>query len=168
MPPRPGIRTRALVRATAVAVLATVAATAQAAPGDVALEFGAPVKGTVVDKDGQGTGFTSVIPAAAGDAHLPEEIDLRPREGTLTLTAQPGTSTEANTLLNALAVPIDTSGPRVVSARISGGTLDNLREPSQQAGVFFGPTQDDYVKLVALAAPEGPIIQLYREVETSR
>lgn len=164
-PPR--IRARSLAPAAAAVLILTLTATAQAAQGDVALEFGAAVKGTVPDKDDQGTGFTSVISGPAGGAHLPEAIDLRPRDGTLTLIAQPGTSTESNTLVNALAVPVDTSAPRVISARISDGTLDNLREPSQQAGVFFGPTQDDYVKLVALAGPEGPIIQLYREVSTS-
>jgi len=64
--------------------------------------------GTLLDRVGQGTGFTSVQPNTAGDQYDQQRINLEPTAGTLVLTATQGTNTTFNTLKNALQVPITT------------------------------------------------------------
>lgn len=51
------------------------------------LSFSAPVSTTILDKDGQGTGFTSVQPNAAGNQYDADRIDLDTALGSLKMTA---------------------------------------------------------------------------------
>jgi hypothetical protein len=146
-----------------LAVLLVGASAAAGAPATVDLDFDATVPGTVVDGDGQGTGFDAVVPNAAGNAYQPDHLDLRPAEGLLEITAMAGSNTSANTLRNHLDVTIDATGTTVVGARILG-PLTPLSAAVQQGGVIFGPSQDDYVKLVASATNSTRIIQFYREI----
>ena len=62
------------------------------------LNFSSALPGTVLDKDGQGTGFTSVQPNTTGDQYDATRINLDPTAGTLVLTGTQGTNTTVNTL----------------------------------------------------------------------
>lgn len=126
------------------------------------LEFSSPVSGTILDKDGEGTGFTTVQGNKAGNQKVPSLIDLN--NGRLTLTATKGSSVGGiNTLKNALQVGLDATQTFTVSTRLKG-PLTNLTAASQQAGIFFGPNDDNYVKLVVGKASNGLRIQLFREL----
>lgn len=126
------------------------------------LEFSSPVSGTILDKDGEGTGFTTVQGNKAGNQKVPSLIDLN--NGRLTLTATKGSSVGGiNTLKNALQVGLDATETFTVSTRLKG-PLTNLTTASQQAGIFFGPNDDNYVKLVVGKASNGLRIQLFREL----
>lgn len=126
------------------------------------LEFSSPVSGTILDKDGEGTGFTTVQGNKAGNQKVPSLIDLN--NGRVTLTATKGSSVGGiNTLKNALQVGLDPSETFTVSTRLKG-PLTNLTTASQQAGIFFGPDQNNYVKLVVGKASNGLRIQLFREL----
>jgi hypothetical protein len=110
--------------------------------------------GGLKDADGQGTGFTMVQPNTAGDQYQPADLDVT--GGALTLTAQKGIQFKSattggsgafNALKNGLGVGLD--GTRKVRLET---TLVNppafADSSSQQAGLWFGPDQDNYVKLV--------------------
>lgn len=126
------------------------------------LEFSSPVPGTILDKDGQGTGFTTVQGNKAGNQKVPSLIDLK--AGSLALTATKGTSVGGiNTLKNALQVGLNSNQTFTVSTRVKDPLLDLTT--ASQAGIFFGPDDDNYVKLVAAkSGNNGLRIQLFREV----
>jgi hypothetical protein len=84
------------------------------------LSFSSALPGTVLDKDGLGTGFISVQPNTDGNQYDAKRINLEPTAGTLVLTATQGTNTTANTLKNALQVPINATEPFTTSARLRG------------------------------------------------
>ena len=132
------------------------------------LDFDAAVPGTVLDKDGQGTGFAGVQANKLGDAHQPSLIDLDTASGTLRLTTRGTASTGGNskldnTLVNLLETDFDATKPFEVTTRITGGLRD-ITDGFEQAGLAFGPGQDDYAKLVAIFAPgEGLRIQFADE-----
>jgi fibronectin type 3 domain-containing protein/regulation of enolase protein 1 (concanavalin A-like superfamily) len=119
------------------------------------LEFDAPVDG-LHDKDGQDVGLTRVQVNENGLAasYLPANFDLRTDLGVLRVTST-GTSTAGsnfnndNTLTNALETQFDatTAGWQVTTRLV--GPLGFLDRASEQGGVYFGPDQDNYVKLVA-------------------
>ena len=105
-----------------------------------------------------GTGFTMVQPrSAAGDPYLPENLHVA--NGELRITTTPGlqyrvpgqTTGSVNSLDNGLGVGID---PGTHALRIQ---TTIIAPPSgsgkgQQAGIWFGPDEDNYVKLVILSA----------------
>lgn len=119
------------------------------------LEFDVPVEG-LHDKDGQDIGLTRVQVNKNGDAasYLPANLDLRMDLGVLQVTTT-GTSLAGsnynndNTLTNAVETQFDatTAGWQVTTRLI--GPLGFLDRASEQGGVFFGPDQDNYLKLVA-------------------
>ena len=120
------------------------------------------------DKDGQHIGFTRVQVNRNGrDAsYVPSKLDLT--GGVLKVTTT-GTATSGsnfngdNTLTNAVETTFDaTTGAFQIKATLVG-PLSYINEPSEQAGISFGPGQDDYVKLVAIATPQGPHIQFVDE-----
>jgi hypothetical protein len=127
---------------------ATPELTAAAAPGSAAtnLDFTGPVAGTVADKDGQGTGFTSVQPNSAGTQYKASLIDLT--GGTLRITSTAGKSSgNTNTQDNALQVHVDASRSDIsVEGRILGPMTD-LTAGFQQKAVWFGPVQNNYLKI---------------------
>lgn len=118
------------------------------------LEFNADAGG-VLDGDGQGTGFPSIQPNTAGSQYQQSLIDLDTTAGVLRITTN-GTSTSGgnsrndNTLVNALEVDFDGTGQSFeVRTKIVGG-LSAISEGYEQGGIFFGPDQDNWIKLVAL------------------
>ncbi|MCW2620876.1 MAG: domain containing protein, partial [Frankiales bacterium] len=130
------------------------------------LDFGAAVPGSVLDADGQGTGFASVQANRLGDQYQPARLDVT--GGTLRVQAY-GTSTlgsntgKDNTLVNGLQLPFNASlEPFTVSGRIVG-PLDAYTSTGRAAGVQFGPGQDDYVKLQIVSQSNVPRLQLMRE-----
>lgn len=131
----------------------------------VELEFSSVVGGTVTDKDGEGTGFTSVQPNAAGDQYQPARINLNPGGGVLNLTATQGSITSSNSLKNGLQLPVDATRPFVVRARLKG-PLTNLTRAYQQGGIYFGSNQNNFVKFVIINSSSGTGglgLQFYQE-----
>lgn len=163
---------------TVIASLAVACAPAFAAPTSVDLEFGS-TGGTVLDKDGEATGFTGVIAAQGGGEHDPTRIDLQPAQNQLKLTATQGTNARQtlndgtvvnpNSAKNLLSVDFDATGAssttRTIGARLEAPF--DIRRASTQAGIFFGPSQDDYIKLVLNWRNGDPAIQLGREISSS-
>ena len=129
------------------------------------LDFSSPLPGTVLDKDNEGTGFISVQPNKTGNQYEPSRINLAITDGTLILTGTQGTSADANTLRNALQVPINSTQPFTISTRLIG-PFTNLKTAYQQGGIFLGSSQDDYVKLVIVNTGNGTDglgLQFYQE-----
>lgn len=130
------------------------------------LDFSSAISGTVEDKDLEGTGFTTVQSNNNGDQYNPSRINLDTTAGTLALTATQGSSAGlTNTLKNALQVGIDATQIFTVSTRLKGSPT-NLTTSFQQGGLFFGPNQNNYAKLVVVNSGSGTSglkIQLYKE-----
>ncbi len=132
-----------------------------------ALDFGSD-RGELVDKDGQGTGFTLAQPNKNGDQYQPALIDLDTTAGVLKLTTT-GSGTNGsnsgsdNTQVNALETSFDgTTAGFAINARLKG-PLTNLSANYQQGGIFFGPDQDNFVKLVAIHTDSGQVLQFKDE-----
>src|SRR3954466_6718517 len=113
------------------------------------LDFGSD-RGEVLDKDGQGTGFTRVQTNKLGTEYQPALIDLDTAGGVLKLTttgtSAAGSNTNGdNTLVNALETQFNatTSGFKITT-RLSG-PLSYIDTPSEQAGIMFGPNQDNFI-----------------------
>jgi len=129
------------------------------------LDFSFTLPDTVLDKDGQGTGFTSVEPNSSGDHYQPSNIDIDTAAKTLTLTATKGSSAWANnSLKNALQRGIDDTKPFTISTRLKGSP-NKFTSAFQQGGIFFGSDQDNYVKLVLInsGGSNGLRLQFFKE-----
>jgi hypothetical protein len=126
-------------------------------------------RGEIIDKDGQGTGFTRLQSNKNGDQYQANLIDLDTTAGTLTLTTQGSgsNSTTDNNLYNALETQFDgsTSGFTITS-RIKG-PLTALNATYNQGGVYFGPDQDNFVKLVAVYGNTGAVLQFKDELNAA-
>ncbi|HRK32662.1 MAG TPA: hypothetical protein PLD59_16480, partial [Tepidisphaeraceae bacterium] len=127
----------------------------------------------LVDKDGQGTGFTRVqLNSNAANSYLPGLIDLDTTAGVLKLTTTGnatagGNSGSDNSLVNALETQFDgTTSGFVIQSRLKG-PLSYLNDPYEQGGIYFGPDQDNYVKLVAIRQPSGNFLQFRDEQSTA-
>ena len=123
-----------------------------------ALDF-ASDQGGVVDRDGVGTGFTYVDPPTNGAGYIPENLFVDTAAGLLRAETTAGLSLQdVNSGDNALAVGID--APSQVT-RIEA-TLDNplWTGGNEQAGLWFGNDEDNYIKLVVVSTNTGPRIQL--------
>ena len=131
------------------------------------LDFGSD-RGELVDRDGQGTGFTRTQSNNFGNSYQPQLIDLDIAAGVLKLTttgnsASGGNSGTDNSLVNALETQFDgNSSGFIIQARLKG-PLSNLNDPFEQAGIYFGPDQDNYVKLVAIRTANGNFLQFRDE-----
>jgi glucose/arabinose dehydrogenase/N-acetylneuraminic acid mutarotase len=107
--------------------------------------------GKVADRDGVGTGFTYVDPPTNGTGYIPDNLFADNPAGLLRVTTTAGLNLQdVNSLDNALAVGIDApSQVTRVEATVDdppAGTGQN-----QQAGVWFGNDEDNFVKLVAVS-----------------
>ncbi|HEX8342898.1 MAG TPA: Ig-like domain-containing protein, partial [Tepidisphaeraceae bacterium] len=130
------------------------------------LDFATDVADSVVDKDGQGTGLTRVqnnVNVSDYDASL---IDLDTTAGVLKITAA-GTASNSgpdNALQNLLETQFDgtTSGFSITTRLITPRTY--LTAPYQQAGLSFGPDQDNFIKVVALRHDAGTFLQFKDEL----
>jgi fibronectin type 3 domain-containing protein len=131
------------------------------------LDFGSD-RGELVDKDGQGTGFTRVQANKLGNEYQPALIDLDTAAGVLKITTT-GNSTAGsnslsdNTQVNALETQFDgTSSGFMITARLKG-PLTFINDNYEQGGIYFGPDQDNFVKLVALKGNNGQVLQFKDE-----
>jgi len=126
------------------------------------LEFNGPAGG-VADRDGQGTGFTSVMAASQGTAYLQDRIDLDPGAGVLRIRSTRGTASgRNNNQANALQVAFDgTRGRSRVSARFVGPFT--MSQPTQHQGIYVGPGEDGFMKLEVEFRNGTCNIVLYRE-----
>jgi hypothetical protein len=128
--------------------------------------FSAASPGTLVDRNGAGTGFSRVVGAPSG--HVPADLLLS--GGTLSITARAGTNDgAANNQANMLANVIDAM--EVDNERITTRLNGPVCLPSDgrtEAGIFFGPDQDHVYKLVVANAGAATEIQVIREELGSR
>jgi hypothetical protein len=117
-------------------------------PGTAAttLTFDAARPGTIADKDGQGTGFTSVQTNKNGTQYKASRIDLA--SGRLRITSTAGKNTGAENLQdNALQLLFDGSqSDYSVQGRLIG-PMSDLTKGFQQKAVYAGPDQDNYLKI---------------------
>ncbi len=118
------------------------------------LDFSSPQTG-YEDTANAGTGFTRVQANSTGNAYQPSLISLDTSSGVLRLTtsgsARQGTNLDAaNSLVNGLGVAFDASSTAFAVTTTLVGPLTYLSAVQEQAGIMFGPDQDNYVKLVAV------------------
>jgi cysteine-rich repeat protein len=119
--------------------------------------MGAP--GTVADRSGLGTGLTMILPKPTGASYLPAKVvvDAVAQELRLTTTSgiQHGT---ANNLDDGLGVGLNLPNEDL---RIQTALLDPPAGSGafEQAGLWFGISQHDYVKLVLVSTPSGAVVQ---------
>ena len=122
------------------------------------LDFGSDA-GKVADANLVGTGFTMIDPATKGDGYLPSNVMVDTQAGTLNLTTTSGISSgSTNSQDNALGVGIDAPD------QISVLTTTLLNPPAgtgkyEQAGLWFGLDEDNYVKLIVRSTAQGTDIQ---------
>ena len=122
--------------------------------------------GGLGDKNGLGTGFTMVQPSSNGGAYLPNNLS----RGSLIITTTNGiqyktatTTTNGNTLDNGLGVGFDATKPIRIETTIANPPAGNNK--AEQGGIWFGPDEDNYVKLVVASAGSGNNkVQLLREI----
>jgi hypothetical protein len=138
-------------------------------PLPYALDFESSAGG-VTDKNGLGTGFTWVMPNKTNTQYAPALIDMvggRLRVTTAGTSLAGGPWENDNTLVNGLQTQFNGStGSFNVTTRLVG-PLGYLDRPSEQGGLLFGPDQDNYVKLVAVAQPNGTFLQFIDEQRPS-
>jgi len=117
--------------------------------------------GTVLDKDGQGTGFTYVQPNTTGNQYDATRINLEPTAGTLVLTGTLGPIRpliHLRTRYNFRLMPL--SPLRAVPG--SKVRLPISLLPISRGGTL-GSSQDNYVKLVIVKSGSGLGLQFYQE-----
>jgi hypothetical protein len=120
------------------------------------------------DKDGEHVGLTRVQVNKNGRAASYVEANLDQVGGALKITTTGNLSAGSNyngdnTLTNGVETMFDaTTGAFQITARLIG-PISYIAEPSEQAGISFGPDQDNYVKVVAVGRPEGTRLQFTDE-----
>ncbi len=132
------------------------------------LDFDASRPSSVLDQDNQGTGFTRVQHNQNGTQYDPSRIDLDTNTGVLRLTSI-GSSTHGgnggtdNSLVNGLETQFNgqQSGFTIETRLV--GPLDFLSDTFEQAGLMFGPDQDNFLKLVAIRGVDGQRIEFSDE-----
>lgn len=124
-------------------------------------------QGKLLDRYGQGTGFTYIWPTSLGSGYLPQNLLMEPATpgGRLAITTTRGLmQTTVNTLDNGLGVGI--AAPNQVS-RLSTTLAAPLPAASgnfEQAGLWFGIDEDNYIKLDVISRPGGYQIESLMEV----
>ena len=110
------------------------------------LDFNSPRPGTILDKDNEGTGFNSVQANTAGTQYKKSLIDLTGGRLRLTSTAgkNSGTSNDQN---NALQVNFDASRSNFTEQTRIVNPASGLTAGFQQKSMYFGPDQDNYLKI---------------------
>ena len=137
------------------------------------LDFDAPGSGSVYDRNGRATGFDGVQVNKDGTQYRPDLIDMDANAGVLNLTSAGSSSAGSNagsdnTQVNALESTFDsTTNGFAITTRLIG-PLSNINANYQQAGLYFGPDQDNFIKLVAvnLSSSNGQYLQFKDETNT--
>jgi glucose/arabinose dehydrogenase/N-acetylneuraminic acid mutarotase len=119
--------------------------------------------GKILDVNGVGTGFSYIAPPANSSGYEPDKLLVDFSTGTFKISTTAGiASTNSNSQVNQLAVGIDApSQVSVITTTLinpPAGTGNN-----EQAGLWFGNDQDNYVKLAVLSTPTGTVIQFLLE-----
>lgn len=121
-------------------------------------------QGYYMDKNGLGTGFTWVDQPTAGTGYIQNNLEMFFLQGYLELTTSSGLNIEGvNSLDNALAVGF--AAPNQIT-RITTQVLDLPQGTGnyEQAGLWFGNDEDNYLKLVTASTPSGVVIHYLLEV----
>ncbi|WP_165855270.1 kelch repeat-containing protein [Marinobacter sp. JSM 1782161] len=121
-------------------------------------------QGYLMDSNGLGTGFTWIDQPDSGNGYVPSKLEMNILEGVLLLTTNSGIQYAGNNNQeNALGVGF--AAPNQIT-RITAQLLDVPAGSGnyEQAGLWFGNDQDNYIKLVALSHPAGPRIHYFMEV----
>ena len=127
-------------------------------------EFTGPVGGTVADRDGEGTGFTSVQANKAGTEYDASLVDLDGAAGVLRIATTNGTASGgADTQKNALQRVFDASYRRwsVGTRAVDPGAV--MTTQLQHQAVFFGPDNGNFVKLEVEYRDGAPRLVSYAE-----
>jgi hypothetical protein len=113
------------------------------------------------DRNGVGTGFTMVDPPSRGTGYLPGLLTVDQVAGTLGMDTTAGIAYRTlNSLDNALGVGVVPRGsPFLLWATLR---VPAASDGYAQAGLWFGTSEDDYVKLVVIASG-GTRVQMLRE-----
>jgi glucose/arabinose dehydrogenase len=116
-----------------------------------------------VDDAGTVTGFAMQLPRADGGGYLPENLHIDAAAGELAITTSAGIgSGGADAQDNQIGVGIPLPGGvfRIESTLLGPPAGSGAYE---QAGLWFGISQRDFIKLVLVSTPAGPQIQAYME-----
>ncbi|MFQ5879009.1 MAG: fibronectin type III domain-containing protein, partial [Dehalococcoidia bacterium] len=121
-------------------------------------------QGQILDANGVGTGFTYIDPPTNGTGYIPQNLVVDTAAGTLQVTTTAGSALgSANSQDNALGVGVDApSQTTIFSATLLGPPVGTGND--EQAGLWFGTGEDDYVKLVVVSTAGGTIIEYLMEV----
>jgi hypothetical protein len=139
---------RALVPVAASALALAWAGGAVAAPPAINFDFSTAVPGTVLDAGGEGTGFTGIQNNTGDTEDLPANRDLDTAQSLLRITTTEGDNKANNRQQNALQVSFDGTGDYVVSTTLRGPIGPMISQDFQGGGIFVGPNQDNFVKIV--------------------
>lgn len=126
------------------------------------LDFSADT-GHLKDKSGQGTGFTYLMPATNTTAYEPFNIDMSASDGLLRLTTTNGimhlnNNNQTNNLGVGFAAPNQIAKISALLVNPPAGTGNY-----EQAGLWFGVDEDNYVKLIYSSHPNGPVVEALYE-----
>lgn len=120
--------------------------------------------GRVRDAAGRGTGFTYVDQPSNSVGYLPQKLQLDPAApGTLNISSTAGIAfSTQNSQDNALAVGVDApSYPLVIKTRLR--SFPATSKQYEQAGIWFGNDEQNYIKFVVISNPEGVRVQMLLE-----
>lgn len=140
---------------------------------DLVFDFNGTDTHGLTDKDGQKIGFTGTqlnkndfFVTTTRESYDPSRIDIDTSGlGTLKVTTTTGSNgSNDNTLVNGLRTTFDGRASKAKLSTRLVGPLNNITTGVQQGGVMFGPDQDNYIKLVAIARSGGNVgLQFYFE-----
>lgn len=122
---------------------------------NLVLDFNANMPGTILDKNGQTTGFhkvqsNGVDRSNVQDSYRPGLIERNSAAGTLTLTTTSGTNAGlTNSLVNGLTAAFDGRATRFSVRALLNAPGSILIANGQQAGVLLGSDRDNGVRLIA-------------------
>jgi len=139
------------------------------------LDFNTSYPGSLTDGAGATIGFTStqrnksdLSAPSASSSYARSLLSMNTSgRGTLAVTTTAGTNegtgTDANTLVNGAQLTFD---GRTAMFNVTGtivGPVDNLNSGARQAGIMFGPDQDNFIKLAVENVNGVPSLHFYSE-----
>src|SRR5918996_509132 len=119
--------------------------------------------GKILDGAGIGTGFTYLPPTSNGTGYIPGKLAVDPSSEVLRITTTKGlASGAANSQDNALSIGFD--APSQIT-RLKTVLVDPPAGTGkfEQAGLWFGNDEDNYIKLVVLSTTSGTVIEALME-----
>ena len=108
----------------------------------------------IVDKAGVGTGYTTYLRTALGGGYVPANVTIDPTgKGLGIQTTAGGVNTTENTQDNMLGVGFDGTASTVIEADLP--TLPTGTGKFEQAGAWFGYTQDEVERIAVVSVTGG-------------